>query len=149
MGEILDILNSMRSLYTFLLILRICHATPTDRPQGSGEQSIQQAAPLNSSLSSAIYNSSYLSDQLGVPTNGTLGDSPNIRCDGKKYGFNPDIADCQTAIQYFLPSRMQLTYAQRGTPSQKGNVFPLPLRIMGGMYNTSRASSNIKSKSRQ
>ena len=70
---------------------------------------------------------------MSIPVNATPEDSPRIRCDGKSYGFDPNIADCMTAIQYFLPSRAQITYAERGTPARRGDVFPLPLRVMGGM----------------
>ncbi|KAL9068027.1 MAG: hypothetical protein Q9161_006472 [Pseudevernia consocians] len=104
---------------------------PASPPHGSGDQTIQQAAPLNISLPSAILNSSSLVDQLSVPVNATPEDSPRFICDGTSYGFDPNIADCMTAIQYFLPSREQITYAQRGTPARRGDVFPLPLRVMG------------------
>ena len=127
-------INSMRLSYTILLILHTCHATPIDAPQGSDDHTIQQTTSLSSPASSALLNSSYLSDQASVPVNATPDDSPRIKCDGKSYGFDPNIADCMTAIQYFLPSRAQTTYAQRGSPAQREGVFPLPLRIMGGMY---------------
>ena len=133
-GHRSDMINSMRLSFTTLLILRTCHATPVDAPRGSDDHTIQQTTPLSSPASSAILNSSYLSDQDSVPVNATPEDSPRIKCDGKSYGFDPNIDDCMTAIQYFLPSRVQTTYAQRGTPAQRGVVFPLPLRIMGGMY---------------
>lgn len=114
-------INGMRLPLTILMILRICYATPIDDLMINVDQTIQQTEPLNKSLIPAISNASY------------SGDFPNIKCDGKSYGSDPDIADCMTAIQYFLPSRAQTTYAQRGTPAEKGDAFPLPLRIMGGM----------------
>lgn len=121
----------MKLSYTILPVLRICSAAPTDTPQDTGDQTMQQATALNMSLFSIISNASFLLDQASVPVNATSGDSPRIRCDGKSYGFDPNIADCMTAIQYFLPSRLQTTYAQRETPAREGDVFPLPLRIMG------------------
>lgn len=124
----------MKLSYTLLLILHICCAAPTDAPRGSVDDTIQQATPLNMSLLSAISNPSILLDQASIPVNATSGNSPRLKCDGKSYGFDPNIDDCMTAIQYFLPSRTQTTYAQRGTPARIGDVFPLPLRIMGGMY---------------
>lgn len=108
----------MRFPHTLMLIFRICYSAPTDAPLENGAL--------------IISNSSYSSDQASVVVNASLGNPPDIQCDGKSFGFNPSIADCMTAIQYFLPSRAQTTYAQRGTPAQRGSIFPLPLRIMGG-----------------
>lgn len=125
--------NGMRLSNTILLILSIRYAAPTDAPSGDSDQTIQLATPLNASLSLAISNSSYISDQANIPINATLQDPPSITCDGKSYGVNPDISDCQTAIQYLLPGRAQIAFAQRHTPAQTGNTFPLPLRLMGGM----------------
>lgn len=123
----------MRFSYAIFVVLRICYAAPRGALRDSDNQTIRQPASLNLSLPSALSSSAYFASQLTNPLNASPEHSPNIRCDGESYGFNPNIADCMTAIQYFLPSRAQTTYAQRGTPAQKGTVFPLPLRIMGGM----------------
>ena len=125
--------TTMKLSYFLLLILRICCAAPTDAFWGSGDDTIQQASLLNMSFSSAISNPSISLDQASIPVNATSGKSPRLGCDGRSFGFDPNIADCMTAIQYFLPSRVQIAYAQRGTPARRGNVYPLPLRMMGGM----------------
>ena len=122
----------MKLSLTFLLALRGSYAAPTQASQGSGDHTIQRATSLSTSLSSVISNTSYFLDQANV-VNATLEDSSKIKCDGQSYGFDPNIPDCMTAIQYFLPSREQIIYAQRGSPAERGNVYPLPLRIMGGM----------------
>lgn len=123
----------MKVVHTFVFVLRISYAAPTNAHQGDGDRTIQQATSIDINSFSAAFNSSHMLDQAGVSVNATLADSARIKCDGKRYGFEPSIADCMTAIQYFLPSRAQTTYAERGTPARKGDVMPLPLRIMGGM----------------
>ena len=123
----------MRFSYAIFAILRFCYAAPRGALPGSGSQAIRQPASLNLSFPSALSSSAYFPSQLTKPLNAFPEHSPNIRCDGESYGFDPNIADCMTAIEYFLPSRAQTTYARRGTPAGKGKVVPLPLRIMGGM----------------
>lgn len=118
---------------TLLFSLRNSDAAPTYASQGSGDHTIQRATSLNTSLSSAISNTSYFLDQANDVFNVTPESSSRIKCDGNSYGFYPDIPDCMTAIQYFLPSREQTTYARRGSPAERGSEYPLPLRIMGGM----------------
>lgn len=54
-----------------------------------------------------------------------------IQCDGEKYGFNPNVTDCQDARSYYKRSSKLFTYGERhsGHPI---DVFPLPFRLMGG-----------------
>ena len=54
-----------------------------------------------------------------------------IQCDGEKYGFNPNVTDCQDARAYYKRSSKPFTYGERhsGHPIE---VFPLPFRLMGG-----------------
>ena len=54
-----------------------------------------------------------------------------IQCDGEKYGFNPNVTDCQDARAYYKRSSRPFTYGERhsGHPFE---VFPLPFRLMGG-----------------
>lgn len=54
-----------------------------------------------------------------------------IQCDGAKYGFNPDVPDCQNARSYYKRSSKLFTYGERHS-GHEINVFPLPYRLMGG-----------------
>lgn len=132
-GQNADMTYSMKLSLTPLLALRNSYTAPTQASQGSGDHTIQRATSLNASLSLANSNTNYSLDQASDLVNATLKDSSRIKCDGQSYGFDPNIPDCMTAIQYFLPSREQTTYAQRGSPAERGSAYPLPLRIMGGM----------------
>ena len=54
-----------------------------------------------------------------------------IECDGQKYGFNPDVPDCQNARTFYKRSAQLFTYGERHSGHGAG-VFPLPFRLMGG-----------------
>ncbi len=54
-----------------------------------------------------------------------------VQCDGEKYGFNPDVSDCQKARSYYKRSSQLFTYGERHS-GHEVNVFPLPYRLMGG-----------------
>lgn len=56
----------------------------------------------------------------------------SINCDGEKYGFNPDIADCTSALGHQLVGQAQVKFGQRGRASARRFVH-LPYRLMGGM----------------
>ena len=102
----------------------------TNSLQRSGAQTIQlfSTEPLLLSNFSDLLPSS---NQSAISLNSTPINEVNIRCDGAKYGFNPDILDCQNAIKYFHPGRDRIMFGERG-PSMAENVFPLPYRFMGG-----------------
>ena len=68
-------------------------------------------------------------DGIDVPLNASNG--LRIQCDGEKYGFNPKVADCQNAREYYTRSSKLNTYGQRHS-GYGVNVFPLPFRTMGG-----------------
>ena len=55
-----------------------------------------------------------------------------VQCDGERYGFNPDVADCQNARSYYKRSSTLFTYGERHS-GHGIHVFPLPYRLMGGM----------------
>ena len=82
-------------------------------------------SPLNS-LSSA--NTSNEAAQLFNASSNAI----QVHCDGEKYGFNPDVADCQNARSYYKRSSQLFTYGERHS-GHGINVFPLPYRLMGGM----------------
>lgn len=54
-----------------------------------------------------------------------------IQCDGEKYGFNPNVPDCQDARSYFKRSSVLFRYGERHS-GLGPDVFPLPYRLMGG-----------------
>lgn len=54
-----------------------------------------------------------------------------VQCDGEKYGFNPDVSDCEKARSYYKRSSQLFTYGERHS-GHEVNVFPLPYRLMGG-----------------
>ena len=54
-----------------------------------------------------------------------------IECDGQKYGFNPNVPDCQNARTLYKRSARLFTYGERHS-GHGVDVFPLPFRLMGG-----------------
>ena len=68
--------------------------------------------------------------------NGTLSGfsaSPDITCNGDLFGRNLNIMDCRSAQQYITPDSIQHTWGPRHSGLADLD-FPLPIRIMGGMY---------------
>ena len=78
----------------------------------------------------------------------------NVHCDGATYGYNPNILDCEEAVEYLIPDTTIWTFGQRhtGLPAE---TVPLPYRVMGdrglcyfqtilvGDSTTGRASINM------
>ena len=54
-----------------------------------------------------------------------------IECDGQKYGFNPNVPNCQNARTLYKRSAQLFTYGERHS-GYGVDVFPLPFRLMGG-----------------
>ena len=54
-----------------------------------------------------------------------------VQCDGEKYGFNPNVGDCQNARSYYKRSSKLFTFGERHS-GHAIDVFPLPYRLMGG-----------------
>ena len=54
----------------------------------------------------------------------------NVHCDGATYGYNPNLIDCDQAVDYLIPDTTIWTFGQRhtGLPIE---VVPLPYRVMG------------------
>ena len=65
--------------------------------------------------------------------NATVSNSLSIECNGKEYGFNPDVADCTAALRRQLVGSDQVRFGQRGSISSE-KFLPLPYRLMGGMW---------------
>lgn len=73
---------------------------------------------------------------IGVPddipiTKVNASDEVQIQCDGDKYGFNPNVADCENARSIYKRSTVPFTFGERHSGHGTG-VFPLPFRFMGG-----------------
>ncbi len=64
--------------------------------------------------------------------NGSLSKEIDTKCDGKQYGFKPDVEDCASALRYQLVGRDRIKFGPRGSTSSEGFVS-LPYRLMGGM----------------
>ena len=96
---------------TFRLIL-----TSAGPLQGAGEQTIQ-LLPANIS-----------EDQFAGGLNAS--NELKIVCDGQKYGFNPNVPDCQDARTLYKRSAQPFTYGERHS-GHGVDVFPLPFRLMG------------------
>ena len=95
--------------------------------------------PLALTLISRPPNAEYQTIQLSpanIPSN-TLTTKVNasnelqIECDGEKYGFNPNVADCQNAKSYYKHSTVLFEFGERHS-GHSIDVFPLPFRLMGG-----------------
>ena len=89
--------------------------------QDAGDHAIQ-LSPVDSRLFANISN-----DENPFNASNVL----RIQCDGEKYGFNPDVADCQNARSYYTRSSKLFTYGERHSGLGE-MVFPLPYRMMGG-----------------
>lgn len=123
-GPPLTIMFSI-SVLVFMFPLALTFASPL---QDAGDQTIQ--------LSSVDFRSpANLSDnETAIRLN--VSNEIRIQCDGEKYGFNPDVADCQNARSYYKRSSTPFTYGERHS-GHGINVFPLPYRLMGGMLSES------------
>lgn len=72
----------------------------------------------------------------------------SVQCDGARFGYSPNLRDCQSAMKYIHPDSEQRTWKERDTPGLTDDEFPLPYRVMGGNYVvfeglTSIANANI------
>lgn len=92
--------------------------------QHAGDQTTQ-LSPIDFRLAANLSN-----DESAIQANAS--NELKIQCDGEKYGFNPDVADCQDARSYYKRSSQLFTYGERHS-GHGINVFPLPYRLMGGM----------------
>ena len=82
--------------------------------------------PLNSNATSSLLNESMPNDL-------------SINCNGEAYGFEPDIEDCTNLLSRQEVGRTLIKFGQRGSISPQ-KFFPLPYRIMGGMWPFRRPS---------
>lgn len=63
---------------------------------------------------------------------GTGSNAMSVECDGNKYGFNPDVHDCTTALERQREGSERIRFGQRNHTSEE-YFFHLPYRLMGGM----------------
>lgn len=80
------------------------------------------------------------SNESFVSLNATVKDDFDVRCYGTQYGFNPNVADCQNAINYVQRGQTKITFAERET-SPGPNIFHLPLKLMGGKLSWNLANA--------
>ncbi|KAL9074960.1 MAG: hypothetical protein Q9161_001890 [Pseudevernia consocians] len=90
--------------------------------QAAGDQTIQ-LSPLDFRLPVSTSE-----NQSAIRLNAS--NAIQVQCDGEKYGFNPNVPDCQNARSYYKRSSQLFTYGERHS-GHGINVFPLPYRLMG------------------
>ena len=115
----------LRLILNVLSSLALTSASP---PQAAGDQAVQ-LEPVDFRLPANISNG-----QNVTQTNAS--NELRIQCDGNKYGFNPNVPDCQNARSYYKRSSRLFTYGERHS-GHGTNVFPLPYRLMGGTLSQS------------
>ena len=64
--------------------------------------------------------------------NTSFGRSLTLSCNGTRYGFNPNIADCEGAVALIVPDTDQMVWGLRHTGLSPDDVFPLPFVVFGG-----------------
>ena len=78
-------------------------------------------------------NLNLVSPKTSSVLNTSLSKDAVINCDGDEYGFNPDVNDCTNAVAHQAPGRTHLRFGLRGSVSAE-KFFPLPYRLMGGLW---------------
>lgn len=111
-------------MFGSLLALTVTVALTFALPPPNGDDQTIQLQPLDQ----------LLPVNVSKDDNATTFNASNdlqIQCDGEKYGFNPNVPDCQNARSYYKRSSILFTYGERHSvhPTE---VFPLPFRLMGG-----------------
>ena len=85
--------------------------------------------PRNSTFVESFANAAGSSTQNASSLNATT--SENIRCHGIRYGFNPNVDDCVSAIGHIKRGWQIVSFADRKHLANP-EAFPLPYRLMGG-----------------
>ena len=107
------------SLCTIVVLAKPLQVTAEENPSASLSSGVVDAAFVsNISTGSSAWNTS-------------AENSFNVECDGNLYGFYPNIADCEGAVQSFDPDSEQIIWGERhtGLPIE---TFPLPFVVFGG-----------------
>ena len=87
-----------------------------------------QAPPENFTFVGGFANASISPTQKASSLNAT---GVNIRCHGTRYGSDPSVDDCMSAINY-IPSDWQIVSFAERQPHPDPDVILLPIRLMGG-----------------
>lgn len=66
-----------------------------------------------------------------TPALDTSAENYMVVCDGARYGFNPNIADCEGAVQSIDPDSDQMVWGERHSRLPV-EYFPLPFAVFGG-----------------
>ena len=109
---------------SLLLALNVSPALTFASPPSNGEDQTIQLSPLDQLLPANV-------SKDDPATSFNASNDLQIQCDGEKYGFNPNVTDCQIARAYYKRSSQLFTYGERHS-GQPIEVFPLPFRLMGG-----------------
>ena len=109
---------------SLLLALNVPFALTSALPPSNGEDQTIQLSHLDQLLPA---NVSKDDPATGFNASNNL----RIQCDGEKYGFNPNVTDCQDARAYYKRSSRLFTYGERHS-GHSIEAFPLPFRLMGG-----------------
>lgn len=103
---------------------------------------------LSTVIAKALITTDYQALNLSLPTapsellfspkqpvrsvNTSAGNRIDVQCNGTRFGYNPNLVDCQSAKSYIYPDLVQRTWKERYTPGLTEDGFPLPFRVMGG-----------------
>ena len=109
---------------SFLLALNVPLALAFALHASNSEEQTVQLSPLDQLMPANTRKD-------GIATNSNISNTLQIQCDGEKFGFNPNVTDCQDARSFYKRSSQLFTYGERhsGHPT---DVFPLPFRLSGG-----------------
>ncbi len=114
------------TMFSAFAIVLVCSLALTlSRSQQNAGNDTPHVSPIDFRLPNNISD-----DEATIQLNAS--NKLQIQCDGDKYGFNPDVADCQDARSFYKRSSQLFTYGERHS-GHGSNVFPLPYRLMGGM----------------
>ena len=104
--------------FHFLLhLLAVIYAKPS---QAAVDQVISLAS-VSSYESNLIYSN--LATTLSLNASA---ENLEIRCDGTKYGFNPNIIDCESAKEFVIPDDRQISFGERHT----GKFYPAETHLI-------------------
>lgn len=112
------LLNPLLVVLSFGLII-------SASPFQTTEDSAYNLSPIPNILKPVSPSNASISPLNASPENGF-----NVRCDGEKYGYNPDIRDCEDAREYLIPDATIWTFGERHT-GLPDKILPLPYRVMG------------------
>ena len=120
------------------VICLLFNAAPSVALQVISAQSLHTSHETSTFVESSLDASSLSNETLpllnasvasGVILNTTVDNG--IRCHGIQYGFQPDLEDCLSALQYIPRFGQSATFAYRDSRLAP-KIYPLPFRLMGG-----------------